>query len=773
MSSCTGRCRYHAPERLVYLKDPSFSYPIFSEVRQRSGSIFSAFFAWALETVNLDWGLGLEQSEILMASGDFYSSLGVDAAIGRTFTAEDDVPGGGPGGMVAVISYDCWQRRFAGDSGVIGRTVQIDRRTFTIVGVTRKGFFGVAPGLAPEISIPLTTVQSAGSLAQVSTSWLHLMGRLRDGVSHEQANAAFSSIWPAVLEATTSRNQPADRRARYLGRTTALEPGEQGFSRLRRSFGEPLRMLFALVGLLFAVACASTANLLLARGVARQREIAVRLAIGASRARIVRQLFTESLVASAIASSVGILFALWTGNVLVSMMTSRSEPIAIELTPNWRIILFALAATITTVIVCSVLPALLTTRLSTAATLRSTGPSTGTLLGRWSPGRFLVVCQVAITMVLLVGAALFVRSLATVLAQDAGFNRENVLVVATDPAVAGYEGERLTTYYAQALERISRVPGVAATSLALLPPVSNEDGNWTQSVAVDRGPIEEESSRYVYFNSVGPGYFATLGTRLIRGRDFRPEDSAQSTSVVIINESLARRFFPDQDPLGRRITIGRSERRRDLEIVGLVRDTKYQTLQEPARRIAYLPVAQQSNGQNLFVVVRSTGPVSSIADRVANELRSVDAGVPLRLESINDRIRESLVRERVMAWIASVLGVAALALACAGLYGLLAYAVSRQVKEIGLRLALGATRGAVLLRVLRDSATIAALGIVIGAAASLALGQYVRSLLFQVSPSDLLSLSIAACVMLVLAAAAGVLPARRAATIDPSVALRD
>ena len=338
-----------APERLVYLKDPSFSYPIFSEVRQRSGSIFSAFFAWTLETVNLDWGRGLEQSEILMASGDFYSSLGVDAAIGRTFTADDDTSGGGPGGMVAVISYDCWQRRFAGDSGVIGRTVQIDRRTFTIVGVTRKGFFGVAPGLAPEITIPLTTVQSAGSLAQVSTSWLHLMGRLRDGVSHEQANAAFRSIWPAVLEATTSRNQPADRRAKYLGRTTALEPGAQGFSRLRRSFGEPLRMLFALVGLLFAVACASTANLLLARGVARQREIAVRLAIGASRARIVRQLFTESLVASAIASSVGLLFALWTGNVLVAMMTSRSEPIAIELTPNWRIVLFALAATITTV----------------------------------------------------------------------------------------------------------------------------------------------------------------------------------------------------------------------------------------------------------------------------------------------------------------------------------------------------------------------------------------------------------------------------------------
>jgi len=760
------------PDRLVYFSSPSFSYPIFLQARKRGTDIFSSFFAWNLESVNVDWTGQLEPAEVLMASGDFYSTLGIDAAVGRAFTAEDDRPGGGPNGLVAVISYSCWQRRFGGDNSVIGRTVRIDHQPFTIVGVMPRGFFGVAAGLAPDITIPLTTVQDTGSLAQTSRSWLHLMGRLRDGLSHQQANVALQRIWPAVLEATTSGDEPPDRRAMYLGRQTSLEPGWAGFSRVRRQFGEPLRILFALVVLLFVVASASAANLLLARGISRRREIAVRLAIGASRGRVMRQLFTESLVSALIAGAMGVLFAAWAGNGLVSMIASRESPIVLDVSPNWRVVLFAFLLTLTTVVLCSALPARRAASLVPGSLLKESGPAPRTLLRHWSLGRVLVVSQVAVTMVLLVGAALFVRSLNSVLSQDTGFDRNKVLVVATDAEAAGYTGERLNGYYTQLRERLTGIGGVASTSLSMMPPISNEDGNWTQSIAVDGGPMEQESSRYVHFNAVSPGYFRTLGMGVMRGRDFADADTAESARVVIVSESLVRRFFPNDDPLGRVISIGRSERRRNLQIVGVVRDAKYQTLQEPPRRIAYLPVAQHGDEQNLFVEVRPIGETSSIAERARTEVRALDARVPVRIETVTDRIRESLVKEHVMAVLASSLGVTALALACAALYGLLAYAVSQRAKEIGLRLALGASRAGVLWIVLRDCLVVVALGIAIGAGASLALGRYVRTLLFEVSATDTVSLAAAVIVMFAVAALAGLLPARRAAAVDPATALR-
>ena len=627
------------PGRLVYFASPSFSYPIFQEVRSRGTDIFSTVFAWNLESVNVDWNGELEPAEVLMASGDFYSTLGVRAAVGRMFSAEDDRIGGGPDGMVAVISYACWQGRFGGHSSVIGRIVRIERQPYTIVGVAPRGFFGVAPGLAPEITIPLTTLQDAGALASTTSSWLHLLGRLNDGLSHEQANVRLQRIWPAVLEVTTNPGMPADRRAKYLGRQTALEPGLAGFSRVRLQFAEPLWILFALVGLLFVVACASAANLLLARGAARQREIAVRLAIGASRARLVRQLFTESLVSAALAAGLGVLLATWASGGLIALMSWREQPIVLDVSPSWRVMVFAFALTLVTVVICSVLPALRATRFASGATLKTTGQTTGAILRRWSLAKMLIVSQVAITMVLLVGAALFVRSLTSVLSQDAGFDRDKVLVVATDAEVAGYKDERLSAYYAQLRDTLAGIPGVVSASLSTKAPISNEDGSWTQSIAVDGGPIEEEASRYVYFNAISSGYFATLGMRVLQGRDFALADAPGNTRVVIVNESLARRFFQNQNPIGRLVTIGRSDRRQNLEIIGLVQDAKYQTLQEPARRIAYLPITQQGVDDNLFAEVRPVGDPSSIVEQVRREVRGLDPGVPVRIETVTDRIR--------------------------------------------------------------------------------------------------------------------------------------
>lgn len=762
----------HEPDRLVYFSRPSFSYPIFSEVRARGPHVFSSLAAWEMDRLNIAWGTELEPTEVLMASGEFYALLGIGAVVGRTFGPDDDQIGGGRGGLVAVISHAAWQRRFRGDEAIVGRTIRIEQHTFAIVGVTPPGFFGVAPGLAPEVTIPLTSTRDTETLRAPTSSWVHLMGRLLDGVTITQANAALRGFWPAVLEATTNPGMPAERRAIYLARATALEPGYAGYSRVRNQFGGPLWLLLALVGLLLTVACASAANLLLARGAARQREMAVRLAIGASRARVVRQMLTESLVWTAIASVAGLMLAFWGAGALVALMTTSQESIVLDLGPSWRILMFSVALALVTAVVCSLIPAFRATGLDPGTSLKETGQIGNAVLRRWSLGKSLVAAQVALTVLLLFGASLFVRSLSRALSQEAGFERERVLVLSTDAEAAGYKGKRLAVFYEQLQQQLGSIPGVQSASLSLYPPISDEDGAWTQSIAVDGAEVTAAPGRStVYFNAISPGYFRTIGMQVVRGRDFAGGDNEAAPRVAIVNESLARAFFPGQDALGRLITVGRNKNRRDLRIVGIVSDAKYQRLQEQPRSIAYLPWMQQPGG-NLVAEVRAAGSTASMAGSIRREVRALDAVVPMRLETVADRIRDSLVTERVIAVLATGLGAAALALACAGLYGLLAFAVSRQTREIGLRLALGAERATVLRMVLTESLILAVLGIVSGLGASLLLGRVTGHLLFQVSPRDPVSLAAAGGIMLIVACLAGFLPARRAARVDPVVALR-
>jgi len=762
----------HAPDRLVYFTTPSFSYPVFSEIRARGSRVFSSVAAWDMDRQYVAWSGALEPTEILMASGEFYFTIGIAAVLGRTFNEDDDRIGGGRAGLVALISHAAWQRRFRGDPTVIGRTLRIEENIFTIIGVTPPGFFGVAPGLAPEVTIPLTSTQDEEDLRTPTSSWVHLLGRLRDDVTLTDARSALRSFWPAILEATINPGMPADRRAMYLGRQVAVESAHAGYSRVRNQFMEPLWLLLGLVGLLLTVACASAANLLLARSVARQREIAVRLAIGASRPRLVRQMLTESLVWTIFAAAVGLILAVWGAGVLVSLMSTSQETIVLGVTLNWRILLFSVALAFVTSVVCSVIPAVRATRLDPVSGLKETGQIDRAVFRRWTLGKSLVAAQVALTVLLLCGASLFVRSLDRVLSQDAGFDRHDVLVVSADAEAAGYQDERLTAFYDQLLERLGTIPGVQSASLSLYPPISDEDGAWTQSIAVDGQPITSRPGQSsVYFNAVSPGYFRTIGIPLVAGRDFARSDHKGAARVAIVNESLARRFFPGQNPLGRRITVGRSASRQDLQIVGIVRDAKYQRLQEEPRSIAYLTYAQHPGG-TLFAELRATGPLTGIAENVRRQVRDLDGVVPIRMETVADRIRESLVTERVIALLASALGIAALALACAGLYGLLAYAVARQTREIGLRLALGAERSAVLRMVLTESLTLAVLGIVVGAGASLLLGRFTKGLLFQISPNDAPSLAAACAIMLAVSTLAGFLPARRASRVDPVVALR-
>jgi putative ABC transport system permease protein len=756
----------HRADRLVYLTNPAFTHGIFQEVGARGAHVFSSVAGWNLADTNVEWTAELEPAEVLIATGNFYGTLGITAVAGRTFGPEDDRPGGGAQGLVAVISYGCWQRRFGGEMSAIGRTIRIDRRPFTIVGVTPPSFTGVTPGLAPEITIPLTSF---------ATPLLHILARLRDGLTIAEADAALQVFWPAVLEATTSAKEPPDRRARFLSRQTRLDSGRAGYSRIRNQFEEPLWMLLALVGLLMTVACASAANLLLARGVARRKEIAVRLAIGAGRPRLVRQMLTEAAVWTTLAAIVGVGFATQAGAALTRMMTTTDDLLVIDVTPNWRMAAFALALAFLTAAVCALVPAFNSTRLDPGSTLKGARTAVGGLFGRWSLSKTLVTAQVALTIVLLVGAALLIRSLQRILTQDAGFQRDRVLVLSTDPKAADYQAERLRRFYDGLIERLGALPGVETASLSWYPPITGQDGMWTQTIETDGTRITPTAATYVYFNAVSLGYFRTLGMRLVQGRDFGNDDSASAPRVVAVNESLARRFFAGRNPIGRRITLGLNKSRRDLEIVAVVSDAKYQRLQEEPRSVAYLPwpqLGEMAAGVNLHAEVRTAGPAGAMAHQMRAEVRALDPRVPMRVESVDDRIRQSLVRERVTTFLAAGLGAAALALACAGLYGLLAYAVSRQSYEIGLRLALGAERSAVLWLVMRECLLLAAIGTVAGLGFSLALSRYVRSFLYQVSPTDSIALSAAALLMLAVAALAGSIPARRAARIDPMVALR-
>ena len=762
------------PARLAYLENPAFSYPIYQEVRARTRELFSGVFAWNIDRMSVQWTDTLEPADVLMASGQYYETLGISPYLGRLFDESDDRVGGGDRGPVAVISYGFWERRFGSDPSIVGRQIRLDRRTFTIIGVTPSGFFGVAAGLDPELTIPVTTLSNDESLRVTSSSWLHIMGRLSDAQTLAQANARFATIWPAVLEATTSKDAPPDRRAMYLGRKTALAFARTGFSRVRNQFEEPLWMLFGLVGLLLAIACASAGNLLLARGIARRRELAVRLAIGASRARLVSQMFIEALVWTVLGGAAGLLGSWWGSGLLVQMMATSSEAIVLDVTPDWRVGLVVGGLALIATSICAIGPAFRAARLDSVMALRAHGSVGEGLLRRWSTGKGLVALQVALTVLLLAGAGLFVRSLQRILAQDPGFQRDGVVVASLDALAAGYTGPRLLLYHDTLLERLRRIPSVESASLSWYPPISDDMGSWTQSIEVDGLPIDVATVKQVYFNAISPDYIRTIGMRLLGGRDFNDRDTNGSPRVVIINESLARKAFGSRNPIGRKVTIGRNASRRNLEVIAVVQDVKYQRLQETPRSIAYLPCAQlveYLQGTNLVAEIQGTSG-ADVRQAIAQEIRGLDRMVPLRLETIDERIAESLVKERVLALLATVLGVSALALACAAVYGLMAYTVSRQTNEIGLRLALGATPALVHRTVLRDALTVAALGIIVGTATAAMLGRFARTQLFEIQPIDPTSLVGAGVVMAAVAASAAFLPALKASRIDPVQALK-
>ncbi|MFL6273810.1 MAG: ABC transporter permease [Blastocatellia bacterium] len=754
-----------------------FSYPFYQEVRQRN-EVFSDVVAllsmtWNVHgTISGDGAGDMQPIQVQPVSGTYFSTLGVNAGLGRVFTEADDLmPGGHP---VAVVSYAWWQSRMGGDPAALGKLITIEQTAYTIVGIAPREFFGTSVGVAPDIYVPLAMQAELppahwnGRDDKLFQS-LYLIGRLKNDVSAEQANAAVNLLFKQSLQEQAGLQPAADRLQDIERASIELTPAGKGVSELRREFSLSLRILMAVVGVVLLIACANIANLLLARAANRKKEFAVRMAMGAGRIRLIRQLLTESILLASVGGLAGVMLAWWGSRLLIGMASSSAEPLPLDVTPNLRILGFTLLASLLSAVIFGTAPALRAARIEPNAALKS---GRGTVqAGSQSPlGKALVVGQVALSLLLLVGAGLFVRTLINLQNVPTGFNQQNAMVFEIDTAATGYKDEQFPALLREVEEKVKTVPGVQADGFSFL--LFNQ-GGWTSLVTTRDQTATDIERPIVRQNVVGPDYFAAMGIPLLLGRGFGPQDTEKSQKVAVISETMAQRFFPEGSPLGRRFGVKGPQSRDDIEVIGVVKDSKYISLTEQAQPLAFYPYSQHAQPLGNFVV-RYTGAPEAVIAQVRQAIREVNRNLPINeVVSLSDHIGRSLVQQKLVARLAAFFGLLALLLACIGLYGVLSYAVARRTNEIGIRMALGAQSRDVLWLMLREALTLVIIGVVIGLVASLAATQTASSLLFNLKPNDPLTIILATLLLLTIAILAGYLPARRAARLDPMVALRE
>ncbi len=755
-----------------------FSHPLYRDFREH-GTTFSdlaAFSSWPVD-VHLtpdeaSPGVSAQRALAWLVSGNFFETLGVQAALGRALTSEDDrTPGAHP---VVVLSHAFWARRFGQDEDVIGRPLRMNGMEYTVLGVTPPGFRGVTVGLDTDIWVPLAMqaqlTRGPSDLDDRNILWLRLVGRRQRGIEAEQAAARTNDLFQRMLVKEAGSDLTPDTRQAIARLTTELVPFERGFSGLRRRYARPLLVLMTVVGLLLLIACANVANLLLARAARRGREIAVRLTLGASRSRLVRQLVTESLLLALAGGAVALLVARWTTGFILGLI--YSGPVPLDVGIDLRVLGFTLGVSLLTAFLFGLAPARRATRVDLLSTLKSqTGLASAGHRG-WSLRQTLVVCQVALSLVLLVGAGLFLRSLDNLRSQDLGFHTEGLLQVDLDPQGGGYEAAQLSGLYQDLVEGIEALPAVESASLSSFSLLS---GSRTRNeVFVDGYAPRTDEDRRIEQTVVTPGYFETIGARPLLGRPAEERDRQGAPRVALVNQSFARHYFGDESPLGRRFGVDGESSSRDFEIVGLMKNLKYNDLWADPARLVYFPFAQQG-GYLHALQVRSREDLATVAaaSQVRRLVSKVAPDLPiLAIRSLTQEIDLSLRQEKLLSRLTGFFGLLALLLASIGLYGVLAYGVSQRTSEIGIRMALGAPRLRVLWMVLRSAMVWASIGVAIGALGALAAGRLVSSLLFGLAPTDPATILLAATVLLLVAAFAGYWPARRASRLDPVIALR-
>jgi predicted permease len=798
------------PQRLVVFTtvgpqrtDNSYSYPLIEQFRQNNHSftdIITANNASRMRMTVPGVSDQVESAQATRVSGNFFSALGVRAVVGRTLTEDDDKASDPQ--PAAVISYTFWKNRFGLDPSVVGRKIALDDFPFTIVGVAPPGFFGFEVGYKPDVWWPLqmTPQVTPGNriLSQGGAWWLRVMARLKPGVSVEQARAEMDAVFKnhinQIEPERAARFSPTQRR-NYFDRWIRLDPGATGFSYMRRVITQPLLVLMTIVGLTLLIACANVANLLLARAAARRKEIAVRLALGAGRLRLVRQLLTESLLLAALSGALGLVFARWGANLLLTFLP-RQAPAAFDVTLDTQVLMFTLTVSLLTGALFGLAPALSATRFDLSSSLKNAiGASAGR--SRLSPLKTLVVIQVALSLFLLIGAGLFVRSLQNLKNLDAGFDRENVALFELDTG-KGYTPTRRADLQKQLLERLESLPGARSASLSHLGLLSGSRA--TSDIEVEGYAARQDEDMNCHQLWVGPKYFATMGIPLLHGRDFdkrelqplaaAPTDqpapaqlpqsqlSASSSGVLaaVVNQKMARYFFGERNPIGRRFRFrGGPLKDVPVEIIGVSKDAKYHDLREQTPRAFYLSFFQWPRGTSSEsqMLLRAFGDPSNIAAAIQRVVREMDPKIQvLNLQTMDDAVDESLSTERFVAQLGGFFSLCALLLACIGLYGVMSYSAARRAQEIGIRMALGARSKDVVRMVMRETMLMVGAGMVIGLGAALAVTRLVASLLFGLTPTDPLTIAMAAALLLIVAALAGYLPARRASRVDPLVALR-
>jgi predicted permease len=702
------------------------------------------------------------ETEVLLmqwVSGNYHAVLGVPAVAGRTLREEDREP-------VVVISHGYWQRRFAGDPGVVGRGLQMLGRSFTIVGVTAPGFFGTQPGRQIDVTAPLAAQTVT---MPPNARWLYLIGRLAPRVSRDQAHATLRVPWDQFVSAGPRRPRPAE--------TLELDSGAQGMNELRRQFSLPLRILMAAMAVVLLVACANLAGLLMVRSSARQQEIAIRLSLGAARGRIVRQLLTESALLAAAGGAAGVALAYWMTTMLLAMMSRGLGAILIDVAPNARTLAFAAGVTGAAAVLFGLLPALAAKRGDVQRGLKPDADGGG----RNTWGRAMVAAQIALLVVLLTSAGLFGRTLLKLRSVDVGFRPDQVLVVnvSTGPA---YPAARKRLLYEELSGRFAALPGVQSVSMSMdTPPLG--DLSMGAGMTLPGRPPDGDDAPQVYHNFAGPRFFETMGTPVLAGRDFTVSDDERAPRYVVINESVARRYFPGEDPLGRQIIAGNPSCTRCppatvASIIGVVKDVRYTSLRAEAPLMVYRPQRQNPSAPADTFLLRTTpGSIETLAPLLRAEVRAAAPSLPPpSIVSLEDRVAGVLVEERMLAALSSAIGILAAILAAIGIYSIVASAVARRRREIGIRMALGAVAGHVARMVVAEAFGIVAGGLAIGLplalAAALAARGVLAGVLFDLSPTDPLMFTSAAAAVLLIAALAAYVPARRATRIDPVAAIK-
>ncbi|HYL84942.1 MAG TPA: ABC transporter permease [Candidatus Angelobacter sp.] len=768
----------------------AISHPMFRDFREHN-QVFSDMFCRFPNSGSLTVNGQSERVAVELVSGTYFSTLGVGPALGRIFTPEDDkVPSGHP---YVILSYDFWRTRFAGDGNIVGKTLLLNNYKMTVVGVAQAGFDGVELGFSPKIFVPIMMEPQIlvgnpeDMLKSRRNRWVNAFGRLKPGVSQQQAKAALQPFMHSMLEQEVQEAAFAHAsnydRQEFLKCWIDVLPGSQGRSFTRRQLSTPLWVLMATTAAVLLIACANLANLLLVRGSARTKEISIRLAIGATRWQIIRQLLIESLTLSLLGGATGLAFAFWADQALMNIyLPSDSSGLHISSAPDFRILLFTFAVTIVTGVAFGLVPALRTTRPDIAGTLKD---QAGAVVGGGHNAlrKGLVIAQVTLSLLLLVAAGLFVRSLSNLQNLGPGFPPERLVGFNLDPSLNDYTPERMKVFYPQLADALRSIPGVQSVGLASVRIL--DDNEWDSSMSVEGfTPAKPDAHAEPYMNSISPNYFATLAVPIVAGRDFTPNDNRAvkhgpeafnwAPTTIMINEKFARKFFPGRNPIGLHLGFGTDPGTpTDMEIIGVVKDFKYTNLRDEIPEQAYVPYLADRFLGEMTLYVRTSGDPSQLMPMVRSKVREMDPNLPVYgMRTTEVEIKNSLSTERMIASLSAVFGLLATLLAIVGLYGVMSYVVAQRTREVGIRMALGADHGRVIWLVMREVLILVAIGVTSGFTAALALTRVVQSQLFGLTPHDPLTLGFSTGLLAIVACAAGYIPALRASRLDPMAALR-